>query len=140
MANGARAWLLALMCVTAIGGLSGCDSPVDPGDETGAVFRVTACGNQSFDVRILDPQVISRAQGLIGTSEQPILSGALRRGDGGFNEAWSWHLAPSSIEFADLTTEVCDGCPAMVEADLGYWVDTVGRFCPWTSRVVERIQ
>jgi hypothetical protein len=132
--------MVVLTCVVGIGGLSSCDSPVDPDDELGAVFRVSACESQAFNVRITDPNVISRAQSLIGTSEQPILSGALRRGNGGFNSPWSWHLDPASIEFADFTIEVCDGCPSMVEGDLDYWVDTVGRFCPWTSRITGQVR
>ncbi len=127
------------MCALGFGGLLGCDSPADP-SELGAVFRVSACENEAFNVRITDPDVIRRAQDLVGASQQPILSGALRRGNGGFNAPWSWHLEPATIEFADITIEVCDGCPAMVENDLDYWVDTVGRFCPWTSRIVRRVR
>lgn len=65
--------------------------------------------------------------------------GTLEAGSGGFNAPWSWHLVPESVGFADVATEVCDGCPHMVEEDLAYWVGRVGRFCPWTSRIVERI-
>ena len=39
----------------------------------------------------------------------------------------------------DFAVEVCDGRPSMVEADLSYWLDTVGRFCPWGATVVERL-
>ena len=39
----------------------------------------------------------------------------------------------------DFAVEVCDGRPSMVEADVSYWLDTVGRFCPWGATVVERL-
>lgn len=114
-------------------------SPTDPSPST-ATFRVQACTSQTFQVRVSDPATIQRATQLIGSDDQPVLLGALARGDGGFNEPWSWHLVPGTIQFADLTTEVCDGCPRMLEQDTGYWVDTVGRFCPWTSRIVARVK
>jgi hypothetical protein len=43
------------------------------------------------------------------------------------------------VHFAEVATQACDGCPRMVEQDLDYWIGTVGRFCPWTARTVERI-
>jgi hypothetical protein len=33
------------------------------------------------------------------------------------------------------SNELCDGRPSFVEADLAYWLGTVGRFCPWASYV-----
>ena len=32
------------------------------------------------------------------------------------NEGWSWSLDPADFEFAELTTEVCDGNPSDVES------------------------
>jgi hypothetical protein len=130
----------ACIVVLAVG-LSSCRSatrPSDPG-ASATTFRVQACSSQTFTVRMHDPQLIQRAADLVGQPDQPILNGTLARGDGGFNQPWSWHLVPGSVQFADLTTEVCDGCPQMVEQDLDYWVDTVGRFCPWSSRIVARL-
>jgi hypothetical protein len=36
----------------------------------------------------------------------------------------------------EVTMELCDGRPSDVERDLDYWVDSVGRFCPWSSALV----
>lgn len=120
--------------------LSSCESsPVGPGPSR-AIFEVGACSGQTFNIRLVDSGLIARANDLIGGSNQPIVNGRLVRGDGGFNQPWSWHLAPESIEFADLTAEVCDGCPQMVEGNLDYWIDTVGRFCPWSSRILRRLR
>lgn len=135
LANLHRVPVLALL----FAGFAGCgDSPANPDDQA-ALFRVQACANQSFTVRITDPQTIARAQELIGKAQQPILSGALARGDGGFNAPYRWHMNSETVEFADFTIELCDGCPQMVEQDLDYWIGTVGRFCPWSSRIVARI-
>jgi hypothetical protein len=49
-------------------------------------------------------------------------------------------MAPDSIEVADVTIELCDGRPSDVESALDYWIDTVGRFCPWGTEVVARLQ
>lgn len=120
--------------------VASCDgSPNEPG-ASAALFEVSACSGQTFRMRLTDPQVIQRAEGLVGRSDQPIVNGRLARGNGGFNQPWEWHLVPESVEFADVTIEVCDGCPQMVQNDLNYWIDTVGRFCPWTSRVVRRVR
>ena len=51
----------------------------------------------------------------------------------GANEGWSWSMDPNDFEFADVTTEVCDGNPSDVESgEL-----TSDRYCPWSARVVE---
>lgn len=114
--------------------------PAEPDPVEEAVFRIEACEDESFQALIRDPEVIQEAERLIGAGQQRIINGDLRRGDGGFNSPWSWHMDPQTVQFADATIEVCDGCPHMVEEDLDYWIDTVGRFCPWTTRVVERVR
>jgi hypothetical protein len=68
-----------------------------------------------------------------------VITGDLATGDGGFNSPWSWHIEPGTVEVADLAIELCDGRPSMVEADVDYWINTVGRFCPWSARVISRL-
>ena len=60
-----------------------------------------------------------------------IPNGRVIRGTG-VNIGWSWHL--EDVEFAELTTEVCDGRPSDVERE-GVTFGG-GRFCPWTARVI----
>lgn len=109
-----------------------------------AVFIIRACATvedpagQIFRVLIRDPETIAIADSLIGPGPQLIITGALRASDGGFNAPWSWHLDPNTIAFADLTIELCDGCPAFVEDDLDYWLTTVGQYCPWSTEVLAR--
>ena len=50
----------------------------------------------------------------------------------GANVGWRPHL--ENVEFAELTTEVCDGRPSDVERE-GVTFGG-GRFCPWTARVI----
>ena len=117
----------------------GCEDPISGSDRHGALFRVSACAGERFTVRNSDPAVIARADDLVGQREQPILSGGLRAGNGGFNQPWSWHLDPDTVAFVDLAFDVCDGCPGAVQRNRDDWLRT-GRFCPWTSRVEERVQ
>lgn len=120
------------------GALDGCPDP------SGALFTIRACASeenpegQIFHALIRDPAVIAEAESLIGAGNQKILSGRLLAGDGGFNAPWSWHLDPDAIGFAEVTIELCDGCPAFVEEELDYWLNTVGTYCPWTTEVVAR--
>lgn len=132
--------LLALSVILLLTGCdeNGMDSPTSPDGAT--TFLISACDGQTFFVRLTDPAVIQQARSLVGQGQEKIITGALARGNGGFNSNWSWHLVPGTISFADVTTEVCDGCPQMVEDDVDYWVDTVGQFCPWTTRVVRELE
>jgi hypothetical protein len=55
----------------------------------------------------------------------------VRGDDGGVNTGFSWHIDPASLEFADMTIEVCDGTPSDVERGM-----ISDRFCPWSAEVV----
>jgi len=118
--------------------LAGCLAETSAPEEW-PVYRVEACG-EPFHVRILDPRVAEEAERLSRSGDQRIITGILRRGGGGFNPPWSWHLDPLTVGFADVTIGLCDGCPSMVERELDYWVDTVEQFCPWSTRVTGRVR
>lgn len=60
--------------------------------------------------------------------------GTPRRGDGGFNAPWVWHLDPATISFAEVTIEACQTRASAVEEDLDYWIE-FGQVC--VSGVVE---
>jgi hypothetical protein len=112
--------------------------------EEEALFLIRACSSpenpdgETFRALIRDPTVIATAESLVGAGQQQILNGALVAGDGGFNAPWSWHLDPETVGFTDLAIELCDGCPLFIEEDLEYWLDVVGRYCPWSTEVVAR--
>jgi hypothetical protein len=65
-----------------------------------------------------------------GESQATIPSGRIVRGSVPYNQPWSWHIDSEDIGMAEFTIELCDGKPSHVEADLDYWVETVGFFCP----------
>jgi hypothetical protein len=67
------------------------------------------------------------------------ISGPIASGNGGHNKNWSWHFTPDKWTLAEMSVELCDGISSHVEADLSYWLNTVGSFCPWNSYVLKEI-
>ena len=55
-------------------------------------------------------------------------------GDGGFNAPHQWHL--TGAEVVDATSELCDGQPSHLDADLDGWLTNVKTDCPWSAVVV----
>lgn len=54
---------------------------------------------------------------------------------------WSFRISPKEVEFADVTTEVCDGNFTYVEEHLEEWLASVKTYCPWsTRRLVKEIR
>ena len=108
-------------------------------DEPAAVFQLQVV-DEVFHVGVNDPAQIDSFTARLASGHEGTMTGTLIQGDGGFNGPWSWHLDPETVEVADVTTEVCDGRPSMVEDDLDYWLDTVRYYCPWGARVVSRVR
>ncbi len=107
---------------------------------SGAAYEVHACG-EPFRVLLRQPQAIEEAQRILaGIETQKIVVGELRPGNGNFNGPWRWHLEPCSVGFAEVTIELCDGCPSYVEEHLPEWLEVVRRYCPWSAQLVRRIR
>lgn len=133
-------WVILAIPVV-VAACDGSSSPTEP-PQPGALFRILSsdASGETFHVLILDPAVIAEADSLVGRGNVKIVNGRLARSDGGFNQPWSWHMVPETVEFVDTAIEVCDGRPSDIEADLDYWIDTVARFCPWGTQVVARVR
>ncbi len=109
--------------------LAGC-APTGP---TVATFEV-AGGPQTYKIELATPELIEHAKQLMAGEEvAAIPNGLIVRDDPGVNEPWSWHIDPASLEFADVTTEVCDGLPEYVEDG----TLTSDYYCPWSTKVIE---
>lgn len=92
-----------------------------------------AVEDEQYRILLTDPADIAIAEQLLAGEEAPsIPSGLIVRGDPSVNTGYSWHIDPDSVEFADVTIEVCDGVPSFVE-DGTLEGD---RYCPWGARVV----
>ena len=111
----------------------------DEGKSSDVVFVFRLHGSpasQEFRAKTKSPEVIAqaRAQLKLPVSERRMFAnGALGPGNGGYNLTWNWHYTDFAL--AEMTIELCDGTPALVEEELDYWLNTVKSFCPWSSYV-----
>ena len=102
-------------------------SVTSPPEETGVVVTFRVADSEQFKIRLTDPTDIEVARKLFAGSEAPrIPNGIVIRGSSDINAGYSWHIDPDTVEFADVTTEVCDGLPSDVEKGL----ITSNRYCP----------
>lgn len=119
-------------------GLVACSDSTSPRQLSNAAFDVQVSG-EVFRVQVESAQQESVLRAHMLSGRVGVISGELVAGDGGFNTGWSWHMRPVTVEAPDVSIELCDGRPSMVEADLQYWIGTVRRFCPWGARVIAEV-
>ncbi|HVM31299.1 MAG TPA: hypothetical protein VM305_11095 [Candidatus Limnocylindrales bacterium] len=94
-------------------------------------FRVV---DEQFRMLLTNPDHIQHVRGLLaGGEEGAIPNAVIVRGETGVNEGWSWSLDPETLEFADMTAEVCDGLPSHIEDG----TLQTERYCPWAAEVVD---
>lgn len=106
----------------------------------GAVVRFShrAAPGEDFVAATTDTAVLRAVRAELALPEDQRrlhINGALQRAGSGDNLQWRWRFAPNQWALAEISTEVCDGTPSMVERDIDNWVDNVKRFCPWRSYV-----
>ncbi len=95
----------------------------------------------SIVAKTSDPDVITNVEAELSKpfdQRSMFINGDIARGKKDYNN-WSWHFIPNQWNLTELAAEVCDGRPSYVEEDLDYWVDQVGNFCPWGSRVLREV-
>lgn len=122
----------ALVAVAALSAaaLTGCTAESEP---TVATFEV-AGGPQTYRIELATAELIEHAKRLMAGEDLPSIPvGTIVRDDPSVNEPWSWHIDPASLEFAEVTIEVCDGLPEYVEDG----TLTSPTYCPWLTQVVE---
>ena len=73
---------------------------------------------------------LQEAEALLQSGQERWAVGTPRRGNGGFNSPWTWHLDPASISFAEITIEACQSAASAVADDLDYWIN-FGQVCLW---------
>jgi hypothetical protein len=120
--------LLAAAILSSVSLACGGDGPTAPSRGAVVTFRVV---DETFRVHLLDERLITAAHHAAHGGRARIPNGRIVAG-AGVNVGWSWHLV--HVEFAELTTEVCDGRPSDVEREGVNFGG--GRFCPWTARVI----
>ncbi len=114
------------------GGEGGSDGCVPPDDGLWATFDVVG---QTYRAQITDPDGIEQALALwAGTSTATIPNGQLVCEPAPYNCGHAFHQDPATLQFAEVTTEVCDGTPDYVDANCAAF----GAFyCPWAAQLLE---
>jgi hypothetical protein len=98
------------------------------------IVTIRVADAETYRILLTEPDDIAIANDLLGGTEAPGIPNGrvVRDGDGDVNAGYGWHIAPVDVEWADSTTEVCDGLPSDVEKG----TITSDRYCPWSSEVV----
>lgn len=128
--------LLAALSISACGG----GSSEGIVDNTPVVFHFRMLGHpidEDFLVGISNPETkaLARAQLALPESQRTLhIAGGIGRGNGGYNFNWSWHFE-SNVALVEMSVELCDTSPALIEANVDYWVTAPGGACPWASYV-----
>lgn len=95
-----------------------------------ATFQVV---DEQYKIELATAELVEHAEALLdGEAVASIPNGVVVRDDPGPNAPWSWHIDPATLEFADMTIEVCDGLPSHVEDG----VVTSDRYCPWSAEII----
>ena len=97
-----------------------------------ATFQVA--GDETYKIELITPALVKHAEELLkGEKVAAIPLGRVVRDSPGVNEPWSWHIDPKTLEFAEITIEVCDGLPSYVEDR----TVTSPDYCPWSAKVIK---
>jgi len=110
-----------------------CGGPTAPSPGT-AEFLIEVVPGERFVLRTTHPDTIRLADENMRGLNGAFPLGPLRRGDGGFNAPWTWHLDPAETRLVDVAIEVCDGRPSYVERNQSDYPT----YCPWGAKVISR--
>jgi hypothetical protein len=121
-------------------GIASCGSDEAEPDARLFVFGVRGVPDSQgqFVAATSDPAVLGKleAELAVPANQRSLhIHGPIASGSGGHNLSWSWHFVPDQWDMVEMSIELCDGTPQLVEDDLDYWIETVGTFCPWASYV-----
>jgi hypothetical protein len=102
-----------------------------------AYFRISDGFSSNFVIRLDDPAKIAAAR----TSKLHV-TGIIVKERACWNPDWSYHYDPATVEFFELSMEVCDATFEYTEEHLeeagGAFLPGL-RLCPWGSSIVEEI-
>ena len=102
--------------------------------------------DSSFIIATANPQLMAEAEAQLKkpVSERKMVSGALLRGNGGYNKnaghAFKWRFREDNWSFTEASIEIYDGRPySDVDSDTAYWFGNMKHFAPWNSYVAKKI-
>ena len=120
---------LAVMAAAAVLLLAGCTPALK---HPVATFQVA--GVETYKIELITPELVKHAEQLLkGDDVAAIPLGRVVRDSPGVNKPWSWHIDAKTLEFAEITIEVCDGLPSYVEDH----TVTSKDYCPWSAKVIK---
>ena len=91
--------------------------------------------NERFEIFVTNPETIRLAKDNFQGKNKRFPIGKILRGNGGFNQPWSWHLQPESVLMTEVAIELCDGRPSYVETHVNDYV--AAGYCPWSGKIVK---
>lgn len=126
--------------------LAGCGGGAEatpPDDDSPVVFHFKMRGlpGQDFRAVIQDREVKARArdQLRLPVSRRTLhVVGAIAATNGGYNLNWNWHFR-GGVQLAEVSIEVCDASPLLIEQDLAFYVSQPSGVCPWASYVYAEV-
>jgi hypothetical protein len=119
-----RRFVLSALIVAGVG----CSDSSGPEDAR-FVFR-DPLTQDVVRLEITNSEGLAQAEDLLRSGEARWALGTIRRGDGGFNGSWTWHIDPATVTFAEVTIEACQTAMSAIDDDLDYWID-FGQVCIW---------
>ena len=93
-------------------------------------------GTGTFVFKLTEPAKIQQARNIVATHSSKIVNGTIIKQPVYYNPGWSFHFDPRSIQFADVTVELCDGTMEGIESDVD---NAWPQWCPWGGRVMREI-
>ena len=116
-----------ILCAASLACVS-CDDSTGP-ENARFVFRDPVT-QDVVRLDITNAEGLAQAGGLLGSGEGRWALGTPKRGDGGFNAPWTWHIDPATVTFAEVTIEACQTAMSAIDDDLDYWIG-FGQVCIW---------
>lgn len=120
--------------------------PPTPSPSPAAYFEFVHQGGDgvsSFVFKVEDPALIQTLRNIVSGKDKSSpaqVMGRVVAGKENYNPKWTFHLDPQQTTLFEMTTEVCDATAPYVQANLGDWIQSVGIWCPWGSRVVREVK
>lgn len=122
----------------------GCDSSGgSPGDDTRYFRFVHTSDSSTYVAATTDSAALAQVEAQLQKpfeQRTKFISGPIAHGDGGHNDGYPWHFVEGEWQLTQVAVEVCDGHPTYVSQNVDYFVEEVGRYCPWSSRVLEEVE
>lgn len=98
--------------------------------------------SEMFFASTSDSRVIEavRAELLVPADQRSLhINGPITPANSDRNAPWLWEFVDSAWTMAEVSMELCDGTPSYVDENLEKWMEEVGSYCPWSSRVLREV-